>query len=266
MSAEVAAALGALDIAPRQVSLLASLAPSAQSFRVETAEGRSLKVVLAWSERRATTIERALTALDLAALPRLHGRYGRVLVFDWLAGQAVDSSAAAAVADLLAAIHARSPAGLASEPRLRVAVNAARALDELERLSVAGVVDRGSSSRLARLLDDPPAAAPAVFVHTDLHPDNLIADRSGLRVIDNGSWAVGPAAYDLARTLWRWPIPHADQPGWLARYESICGTAVEGQALGFWLAAAAIGSTAYRLVAGAPLAPQTRQRLANLAR
>lgn len=265
MVPEVAAALGALDITPRQVRALPSLTPSARSFRVETADGRSVKVVRASSEPRATVIERALTELALPALPRFHGRHGRVLVLDWLEGQAADASVAADVAGLLATIHAGSPEGLATEPRLVPAAVAARALDELDALAVAGLVDRPSSSRLSRLLADPPGEGRPVFLHSDMHPDNLIVDPSGLRIIDNGSWSIGSAAYDLARTLWRWPMAQAARPAWLARYGAALGRAPERDVLGFWLAAAAIGSTAYRVAAGAPLPPQTRERLVALA-
>ena len=49
-------------------------------------------------------------------------------------------------------------------------------------------------------------------IHKDLCPENLVIDPRGIvHAVDNEWMTIGPTAFDLARTWYRWPMP---EPAW----------------------------------------------------
>jgi aminoglycoside phosphotransferase (APT) family kinase protein len=69
--------------------------------------------------------------------------------------------------------------------------------------------------RAARwLTDHPPAPAPEVICHGDLHPFNLLADGDRVTVLDWSAALLAPRAYDVAFTSFLLSEPPLRTPGW----------------------------------------------------
>jgi len=82
----------------------------------------------------------------------------------------------------------------------------ARFADEFGRPDLAGA---------ARwLADHPPAPAPDVICHGDLHPFNLLADGARVTVLDWSTALLAPRAYDVAFTSLLLSEPPLHVPGW----------------------------------------------------
>jgi thiamine kinase-like enzyme len=97
-----------------------------------------------------------------------------------------------------------------------------------------------------------------VFLHTDLCPENVVYLNGEMRVVDNGSWSIGPAVYDVARTWWRWPMQPAGRRSFRDAYGPL------DPSLPFWIVVAAVGSTLYRTGGRADIAEAAHARLAAL--
>jgi aminoglycoside phosphotransferase (APT) family kinase protein len=82
----------------------------------------------------------------------------------------------------------------------------ARFADEFGRPDLAGA---------ARwLADHPPAPAPDVICHGDLHPFNLLADGARVTVLDWSTALLAPRAHDVAFTSLLLSEPPLHVPGW----------------------------------------------------
>jgi aminoglycoside phosphotransferase (APT) family kinase protein len=64
------------------------------------------------------------------------------------------------------------------------------------------------------LTDHPPAPAPDVICHGDLHPFNLLADGDRVTVLDWSNAVLAPRAYDVAYTCLLLSEPPLRVPGW----------------------------------------------------
>ena len=64
------------------------------------------------------------------------------------------------------------------------------------------------------LTDHPPAPAPEVICHGDLHPFNLLADGDRVTVLDWSTALLAPRAYDVAFTSLLLSEPPLRVPGW----------------------------------------------------
>jgi aminoglycoside phosphotransferase (APT) family kinase protein len=64
------------------------------------------------------------------------------------------------------------------------------------------------------LTDHPPAPAPDVICHGDLHPFNLLADGDRVTVLDWSTSLLAPRAYDVAFTTVLLSEPPMRVPGW----------------------------------------------------
>jgi aminoglycoside phosphotransferase (APT) family kinase protein len=64
------------------------------------------------------------------------------------------------------------------------------------------------------LTDHPPAPAPDVICHGDLHPFNLLADGDRVTLLDWSAALLGPRAYDVAFTSLLLSEPPLRAPGW----------------------------------------------------
>jgi aminoglycoside phosphotransferase (APT) family kinase protein len=112
---------------------------------------------------------------------------------------------AARLAGALAALHVAAPADHPINPvRGRPLATRAAAFEErVHGLSASGRLDAAAASALMdvwlRGVAERPWDAPAVWVHGDLHPGNLVADGARLvAIIDFGDVTAGDPAYDLA--------------------------------------------------------------------
>ena len=159
---------------------------------------------------------------------------------------AVGPASAAAVGRLLAALHGCAVPAPALADAAALATQRQQALALLQ---AAGLVqDDAHQPRLSRLAGwlqqaaDALVKQPAVTLHGDLHPANLLVDGDRLWLIDFDSVRIGPAALELggwvADSLQRalltgQPLVDAARSwrAFLAGYEAAGGAAVPGQLL-----------------------------------
>jgi aminoglycoside phosphotransferase (APT) family kinase protein len=73
------------------------------------------------------------------------------------------------------------------------------------------------------LTDHPPAPAPDVICHGDLHPFNLLADGDRVTVLDWSTALLAPRAYDVAYTSLLLSEPPLRVPGWQRRLVRVAG-------------------------------------------
>lgn len=130
----------------------------------------------------------------------------RWIVTTWVAGEPADASpvergpeAAAALAAFLTALHREAPAEVAAPTRQGEPLD--QAADVVER-HLATMADE-EAARLREVWDDAAAAPgwerPAVWLHGDLHPANVVTRDGALSgIIDFGELCAGDPAVDLA--------------------------------------------------------------------
>lgn len=237
----------------------------APAFRLDLAGGRRLKARLFPTSLQAARVSRLLQGRGAKDLPRPMRRAGRVLVVEFVKGESLDrllSKAAPGVelrqaraaGALLARLHSGAAAPVVGP---RPAYYRARMRRTVRALARAGLLGTEHARCLARL--EAPPTARAGVTHGDLCPENLVRMPSGrLRAIDEERLAVRPLAFDLARTVTRWPLGPALEAALLDGY-----TAGGGNAKGynarrtFWVAAALATSADHRLLrhAGALAVP-----------
>jgi thiamine kinase-like enzyme len=115
-----------------------------------------------------------------------------------------------------------------------------------------------------------PATARMAVTHGDASPDNLVLTAAGgLLAIDEERVAVRPTAFDLARTVCRWPLDRDQERALLSAYARAGGDASQFRRHRlFWVATALSATAAYRMryhpAALAPIAAHLR-RLAAIA-
>lgn len=116
---------------------------------------------------------------------------------------------AAPLGRFLRALHVPAPAGAPHNPYRGVPLGArADVLDSrLDRLAAAGALDAAAVRRAwRRALDAGEPPGPGVWIHGDLHPDNLIVEEGAIRaVVDWGDLCRGDPATDLAAAWMLWP-------------------------------------------------------------
>lgn len=154
-----------------------------------------------WAAHEVEVV-RALTAAGVAAPAvldtlELDGRAG--IVFERVDGRSLREQITSApwragwAGRLLARLHADLHARPAAPPLPRLRGRIASTLDRL----------RGelgpSAERVLSLLGALPDGDQVC--HYDFHPDNILGEGPGVRVIDWNNAALGPAAADVARTL-----------------------------------------------------------------
>jgi len=271
--AELLAGLGS---PVREATVLTTLGVSAThrlAYRVDLADGRTVKL------RRAATEERARCFTELAAavgdprLARVLARRGDVTMEEWIPGTSLDrlelrDAHLAAGAELLAAIHlADVPAGF---PRPRaMSTEAARAGIEtaLRALLDAGAVDESLAGFLrAAAAERDPRTAPAGIIHTDLCAENLVVDPGGIvRAVDNEALRIGPTGFDLARVWYRWPMSDRAWATYVSAYARQADPEPALAHFAFWKLAAVLHSARVRIRRGIAAAEVPLARLRALA-
>lgn len=108
-------------------------------------------------------------------------------------------AAAEALGAFLAALHEPAPPGAPANPYRGVPLTDRQALFETHLAALAAAVDAPRIEHLwAELASAPPAEGPALWVHGDVHPGNLVVRDGRLAaVIDLGDLCAGDRASDL---------------------------------------------------------------------
>jgi len=109
-----------------------------------------------------------------------------------------------------------------------------QAMADLRVLEEAGTLTPAEVSVLgAAIARRDPGRARAVLIHQDFTAENMVIDRDErLWVIDNEQLDVGPAGFDLGRTLDRWPMSDGAWERFCLAYDD--GGRGELATLGFW--------------------------------
>jgi thiamine kinase-like enzyme len=236
------------------------------TLRVETQEGRVFKLRRMESAGAAAELAGLRARVDLRFLPPMQ-RSGALLLEPWIDGETLSPSRAEALARELGALMGRLHAARPANAPARVATAGRReqALSDLARLVSAGALPASSAETLrGRIAGGDPGSAPAVLVHRDFCPENLVLDPAGeLFLIDNEWLALDAAGVDLGRSFSRWSLPEAPWQTFLSGYAGQAPAAPE--ALPFWLVAMAARSACLRLAAPAEAIALPLARLRALA-
>lgn len=212
------------------------------AFRVETADGRVIKVRLFESEAEARRIFTLRCGLGDGFAP-VNALIADIIVETWVAGEPIESVGGVRweveAGGLLGRLHATP---LPDDVRERVPtaqwLEAARS--DIALLVEAGHLDGQEREHvLAVLADCDPGTARVGLTHRDFCGENMIADAAGrLWVIDNEQLAFDPRGFDLAWTRYRWPLSPHEWAAFVDAYTEGSGAAPE--AFEFWQVAAGL--------------------------
>ena len=227
---------------------------AARAFRLDLRDGGTVKGRIFPTARWAARIERFLSLPRAEGLPSPLCRLDRFMVLEFVEGTPLDewlprqrrdreAGAARAAGLWLAQLHRGSPPADRAPAPSRYGQRL-RAL--LRRMRSASLLGADVVAALGSLTA--PASAASAVTHGDICPENLILTPAGpLRPIDEERLAVRPLAYDLARTINRWPLSARLEAAFLEGYVSGGGRpAAFLKHRTFWIAAALATSAEYR--------------------
>jgi Ser/Thr protein kinase RdoA (MazF antagonist) len=194
-----------------------------ETFRLDLADGSTLKGRRLRSAAAARRVEAFARMLDPSRFTRIVAREGAALLEEWIPGEALDCRPGdpahlAWAGETLGLVHLTPP------PRRRkgfwLRARCALLSRHLLRLADRRALPREDALRLRDLaLADAPAEADLGLVHRDLCPENIVIDARGrLRCVDNVTARVGAPDEDLARTCYRWPLEGAARDRFLDAY------------------------------------------------
>jgi glycosyltransferase involved in cell wall biosynthesis len=199
------------------------------SFRLKFSQGEDEKGVRLDDQRRVEAVLEIMEAVDHSGIVRPTERRGGAYVQPWIVGSSLiegpwSREIIAQAASLQGHMH-RTPV---REDMLRLAgrEKASPWRDRLEEsLEVLVAQSRLSTARrelIARIAEEHrPHTVAEGFIHKDFCAENLVRDVDGrVWVVDNESLTVGPYAYDLARTWYRWPLSAQCRSEYLEHYEA----------------------------------------------
>jgi aminoglycoside phosphotransferase (APT) family kinase protein len=226
-----------------------------RAFRLDLRDGRTLKARLFTSPRWAAEVERLLAAPGARACPRPIERRGNVLISEFVPGVPLDERLVTATGSetrrwareaghLMARIHrGHPPRGRATAP----AWYQRHLISRIRTLVRVGLITRDEGDRLIAL--GAPVHARGGLTHGDVCPENLVLTPAGsLVAIDEERLALRPFAYDLARSVNRWPLDAALERAFLKGYADGGGDASGYRRWrAFWVATALATSAGYRL-------------------
>lgn len=243
------------------------------TWRVQLPGGAEAKVrLLRTSEQveRFLAFRRALGAQPgLTDVLHVHGR---ALLEEWVPGPTLaetkpTDAQLAGAARLLATLH-RAPRPANVTPTWSAETELPSLMHALRYLAEAGALSDGERGALAAMLAPLEGASRTMaLVHGDFCGENLVSHATrGVVSIDHEWLDVGPAEFDLGRTLQRWPLSPAARQRFVACYAGAGGPAVLDD-VPLWEFAAEILSAMIRVRHGRPEAhvplDALRRRLAG---
>jgi phosphotransferase family enzyme len=240
------------------------------SFRIDFADGRSLKGRRCGNARRAELVESVLRHLDHPALPKAVARSGEALLVEWAEGRPLDGPDC--TPDLLSSCGALQgymhSVPIPRQHPFAGDVTMAARIEKLEQdltaLAAGRVLDDDEARRARELAVRCAPQHPDVgFVHRDFCAENLVLTPAGdIRVVDNEALAVDACDYDLGRTWHRWPMRRPQREAYFDGYARHRSPADFVRHFPFWAIVAVAGAASFRLKihpAGA-LAPASKLR------
>jgi aminoglycoside phosphotransferase (APT) family kinase protein len=188
-------------------------------YRVVATDGTSMKLRILQSGTAAADLQVIRAGLPAAFTPVID-RYGRVLLEPWVDGIELaelgpSPERCAEAGALLAELHRTTV-----EEVLPTVMWTKSARDDLTALHEAGQLDDDASRELGDALEaGDPGTYRSCVIHRDYCGVNMVVDGSGsLWVIDNEWFVLGPAGFDLGRTLHRWWMTDSERLAFLDAY------------------------------------------------
>jgi thiamine kinase-like enzyme len=224
------------------------------TYRIELRDGRTIKARLLENETTARSLSMVRRSLPDAFAPVI-ARHGRVLLEEWVHGEALDveklnPARLAEAGALLGDLHARARHdGQELHQVCDTAAHRDSAVQSLQRVAAAGALEHGMAedlSRTIRRLD--PGRARFGLAHLDFCGENMVIDTDGrLRVVDNERVGVDALSFDLARAWYRWALPAAAWASFQSAYAARLPWNDPLEAMSFWRLRAVAGAAAVRL-------------------
>jgi len=249
------ASLGVAVVRVECISPLQSARALKRCYRVDLADGRTVKLRRSTSAREARQYGDLVTRLEDPRLARVLLRRGDLTLEEWIAGTTLERRDVSEAelqwaGGLLGALHAIRRVGAAALPPT-VSTRPVRTQLEADLRTVleSGAIPRrvGVRLRSAAVRHDP-GTAQAGVLHTDLCPENLVRDPAGtIRVIDNEGMRIGATGFDLARVWYRWPMKKTEWRTYLAAYRRFVDPTPALGHFPFWQVAAVLQSARLRL-------------------
>lgn len=230
------------------------------SFRLEFSDGLLLKGKYVQSSEIAGRIEGLLGFLSMECLPKLLGRLGKALLFEWIEGRALDlDSRSLGIfckwGRFQASLHSLPlPSMFLASPRNSVQEWIAWIEANLEYLKWHEML--GSSERKSLrdlVLDQAPAFVENRLIHGDLCGENIVVGACGRSfLVDNETLRVDSPEFDLARSWYRWPMTPSESKAYIAGYSELRSPGGFREHSTFWKIAALSGAAAFRIRTKAP--------------
>jgi thiamine kinase-like enzyme len=182
-----------------------------ETFRLEFADGVTLKGRRLRSPAIAKRVEEIVARLDPQRFPRVVSCLGTALLEQWIPGETIEGQPSRPehlrwAAETLAGVHRNAP----PRPRAPLWLAARKALitHHVQRLADRGALPRAEALKLRDIaLAEAPLHVEFSLIHRDVCPENIVQDPSGrLYCIDNAAARGGAPDEDLARTFYRWPL------------------------------------------------------------
>jgi phosphotransferase family enzyme len=206
--------LASLEVDVARVEGISSL-PSARArkrcYRIDLADGRTVKLRRSTSAQQARRYGHLVVTLQDPRLARVLARRGDLTLEEWIAGTTLESRDVSARelawgGELLGTLHAIRRVGVtALPPTVSTRPIRTRLEADLRAVVELGAISRRIGARLrSAAAHHDPGTAWAGVLHTDLCPENLVRDTAGtIRVVDNEGMQIGATGFDLARVWYR---------------------------------------------------------------
>jgi thiamine kinase-like enzyme len=230
------------------------------TFRLQFADGRTLKGRRLDKAKRAKRMQDICRMLDQGCFPRILARYGSALVEEWIEGETLNGVKLGPellhrCGAILGSVHSISPPEeIWGPPRQTPDAWQAKLAEQVNELLKLGALTRRSGRRL---LDIAQANAPrnisVGFIHRDLCPENIVLHAPDEPyVIDNELLLFDAYDYDLGRTWYRWPMSETERNAFFAGYRQYREPASFFEHFSFWAICVLVNAAWLRLNAQTP--------------
>jgi thiamine kinase-like enzyme len=252
---EILAALEQAGIRVRsfvRISKLNSAYTSRDAYRIDHDRG-TVKARRLEDETTACKLAMFGSELPDAFAPILF-RHGRVLIEDWIDGDALpdipEPHHLATAGAILGELHARSAIAHHTLHEMRSTADHLLATQKCLRILLTtrllGEEDAVRLERALQRLD--PLQDTYGLIHLDFCGENMVIDRAGrLRVVDNDRMRLDLLGYDLGRTWCRWSLPAPEWDSFCLAYTSRQPFPNPLGSLHFWKIVAAARSAELRM-------------------
>jgi hypothetical protein len=261
--------LSVVSVSP--ISPLGSSSSTRAAFRLDLADGSSVKGRRFESALAADRAHRLGRCLPSESFPRILAQHGRALLTEWVEGERLSARPITSehlhrMGELLSAVHEivlpeEIPAPGYPGPYWRQALGA-----KVERLCAAGELEPLAGAQAMELaVAHAPERVGVSLVHADLCPENVAVDAQGnLHVVDNDSLALHAPAYDLARTWYRWPMTNAERQAFEEGYNLSGALRAYHHHFVHWAVVVLIGALEFRFRRQLPGASEPLRRLREI--